>query len=296
MEPAEGPPGAAPVPPWHRDRLVTILLPEHHCRLLLVDASGTACEAEFRHLAGRVGAEVLGRATVAAVLLGADLKDDERLSIQARCEGPIEGYLVEVDSKLNFRGYTNKKTIRGLDRSARPFVEGVGKVGRLQVIRSTGSGIFYQGVTSFAQGDVATDLERSLRESQQIPSRLLIDHGYRMQLTSAIGILLQVLPGADAEAFPYLAAEIAARAERARPWTKDLETLAKLVLPESVPSKLLDSRPIRFSCRCSRERAISVLKLMGPPEGQATYPELNRVTCAFCNDTYEVLASELLAG
>src|SRR5688572_21293111 len=108
------PENTPPAPPWHADRLVSIVLPEHDCRLLLTDASGTAVEAEFRHLSGRVSAEVLARATVAAILLGADLKDDERLSIQARCEGRIEGWLVEVDSKLNFRGYTTKKTIRGL--------------------------------------------------------------------------------------------------------------------------------------------------------------------------------------
>jgi len=271
------------------------VLPEHHCRLLLTDASGTAFEAEFRHLCGRVSAEVLARATVAAVLLGADLKDDERLSIQARCEGRIEGWLVEVDAKLNFRGYTNKKTVRGLDRSSRPFTHGIGKVGRLQVIRSTGEGIFYQGVTSFAEGDVASDLERSLRESQQIPSRLLIDHGYKLQLTSAMGALLQALPGADPDAFAALAEEVAALADRGRPWPRDLDALASLILPERVPRKVLDSRPVRFSCRCSRERAINVLKLMGPPEGQASYPEQSRVTCAFCNDTYEILASELVA-
>jgi hypothetical protein len=33
---------------------------------------------------------------------------------------------------------------------------------------------------------------------------------------------------------------------------------------------------------------------MGPPEGGASYPDENRVTCAFCNDTYVVLASELV--
>src|SRR5436190_15476384 len=133
--------GGLPAPPWERDRLMTVILPAHHCRLLLAEVSGTAFEAEFRHLAGRVGAEVLARAAAAAVLLGADLKNDERLSIQARCEGPVKGYLVEIDAKLSFRGYTQKKTIRAFDRTKRSFSEGLGKVGRLQVIRSTGSGI-----------------------------------------------------------------------------------------------------------------------------------------------------------
>jgi molecular chaperone Hsp33 len=262
---------------------------------LLADASGTAFEAEFRHLSGRVSAEVTARAAVAAVLLGADLKDDERLAIQARCDGPIKGYLAEVDASLNFRGYTQKKTIPALDRSNRSFAEGVGRSGRLQVIRSTSAGTLYQGITNLAQGDVASDLERSLLESQQIPSRLLIDHGYGAQLTYAVGLLLQALPGGEEDGFARLASEVSARAARARPWSRDLEGLAAAVLPDSVPRKLLHSRPVSFSCRCSRERAINVLKLMGPPEGQTSYPEESRVTCAFCNDTYVVQASELAA-
>jgi molecular chaperone Hsp33 len=281
-------------PPWQNDRLLTVVLPDHHCRILVAEVSGTAFEAEFRHLAGRVGAEVMARAAAAAVLLGADLKDDERLSIQARCEGPIKGYLVEVDSKLGFRGYTQKKTMRALDRTRRSFAEGLSRTGRLQVIRSTSSGIFYQGVTAFAGGDVSSDLERSLLESQQIPSRLLIDHGYESQLTHARGILLQALPGVDSAGFDQLAGEVAARAESARPWTADLDALVSAVLPPSVPRKVLHSRPVAFACRCSRERAINVLKLMGPPEGETSYPEESRVTCAFCNDTYVVTAKELV--
>jgi molecular chaperone Hsp33 len=258
-----------------------------------VDCSKTAFEAEFRHLSGRISAEVTARAAAAALLLGADLKDDERLSIQVKCEGPVKGYLVEVDALLNFRGYTQKKSLPALDRSERSFAEGIGRSGRLQVIRSTGAGIFYQGVTNLAAGDVASDLERSLLESQQIPSRLLIDHGYQVQLTFAIGLLLQALPGADPGAFSRLATAVSERAERSRPWPRDPETLAGVVLPESVNRKLLHSRPVTFLCRCSRERAINVLKLMGPPEGQTAYPEESRVTCAFCNDTYVVTASEI---
>jgi len=284
-------PGASP--PWEKDRLVTVVLPEHDCRLLLVDASGTAFEAEFRHLAGRVSAEVMARAAVAATLVGADLKNDERLAIQVRCEGPLKGYLVEVDADLHFRGYTHKKALTDLDRSARSFVEGIGLVGRLQVIRSTNSGVFYQGVTALAAGDVASDLEKSLLESQQVLSRLLIDHGYGRQLTHALGILLQALPGADPDVFAGLANELSARAASARPWPRDPERLANLVLPEDVPRRVLQTRRVSFSCRCSRDRAINVLKLMGPPEGQASYPEESKVTCAFCNDTYVVLASEL---
>jgi molecular chaperone Hsp33 len=108
-------------------------------------------------------------------------------------------------------------------------------------------------------------------------------------------MLFQALPGADPEVFARLAEDLAGRAERARPWGRDLGALASRVLPEEVPRKVLGSRPVSFSCRCTRDRAINVLKLMGPPEGQTAYPEESRVTCAFCNDTYVVLASEMEA-
>jgi molecular chaperone Hsp33 len=287
---------SAKKPPWQQDRLRSLLLPDHDARLLLVDASGTAFEAEFRHLCGRVSAEILARAAAGAVLLGADLKGDERLAIQVRCEGPIEGYLVEVDATLSFRGYTHKKALPGLDRSARRCAEGIGTVGRLQVIRSTGSGTLYQGITNLAAGDVASDLEKSLLESQQVPSRLLIDHGYGAQLVHAVGLLIQGMPGADPGRFAELANAVAERAEHGRPWTRDLAALTDHVLPDAVARKVLHERPVSFSCRCSRSRAISVLRLVGPPEGETAYPAESRVTCAFCNDTYVVLASEIASS
>lgn len=283
-----------PSPPWQNDRLVSILLPDHNARLLLADVSGSAFEAEFRHICGRVSAEITARAIAAAALIGADLKDDERLAIQVRCEGPIEGYLVEVDAALKVRGYSNKKVLSELDRSDRPCSEGVGPTGRLQVIRSTGSGTLYQGITNLASGDVATDIERSLLESQQVPSRLLIDHGYGAQLTYALGALLQAMPGSNEQQFVKLAGVLTERADAARPWPRDLDALARVLLPSTVATKTLLSRPVSFSCRCSRDRAINVLRLVGPPEGETVWPAENRVTCAFCNDTYVVAPSEIV--
>jgi molecular chaperone Hsp33 len=276
-----------------KDRLVTVILPESDARLIIADASATAFEAEFRHLAGRVGAEALGRLAVATCLLGADLKNDERLSIQMHCDGPLLGYLGEVDAELRFRGYTQKKVIPELDGSDTPFSAAIGTVGRLQVIRSTNDGVAYQGVTELGGGDVATDLERALLESQQIPSRLMLDHGYQRQLTGARGFLLQALPGVKEEEFTKLANRVSARADASRPWPEDLDELRKKLIPEDVPHRVLGSRKISFSCRCSRVRVINVLKSLGPPEGERNFPEQSRVTCVFCNDTYEVSSAEL---
>ncbi len=288
-------PAASPSP-LGQDRLLTLILPEVGVRLVLVDASATAFEAEFRHLCGRCSAEVTARAIVGNVLLGADLKGDERLSIQLTSNGPVGGFLTEVDADLRVRGYPTRKVMRKLDVGTMKYSEALGTEGRMVLLRSTAAGVVYQGVTELAERDIATDLERHLRESQQIPSVLCIDHGYGRQLTHAVGFLMQALPGVEEVAFDELARQIRGRVGAARPFDRTLERLVEKVLPPDVTYQVLGERAPRFQCRCSRERVVSTLRSIGPPDDGQGYPEISRVTCAFCNDTYEIPSAEIDAA
>ncbi len=285
-------PRTSDAPPLGADRLLEVGFPGRNFRLLLADVSATAFEAEFRHLSGRIAAVVMARTAVASILLGADLKGDERLSIQVRSEGPLHGLLAEADALLRFRGYTNKKALPGLDDGAEPFTVGLGTAGRLQIIRSTGSQVVYRGITALQDGDVASDLETALRDSVQIPSRLVLDHGYDRQLTFASGALLQALPDCPPAAFESFATEFGRRAEAARPFGRDLDRLLAALVPADIPHRILLERPVGFACRCSREKVVDMLRQLGPPEGGAHLPE-NGVTCVFCNDTYRITAEEL---
>jgi molecular chaperone Hsp33 len=275
------------------DRLLDVALPGFAARLVLIDASTTAFEAEFRHLAGRTAAVTLARAAAGALLLGSDLKNDERLAVQVRAEGPLAGLLVEADARLRFRGYTHKKVVPELDASSSPPTAGLGPVGRLQIIRSTGSQVVYRGVTALRTGDPADDLRAAMEESAQIPTRLWIDHGYERQLTHVVGAMLQAVPGHDAAAFKALAAAIDARVDAARPFPRDLMALLAALMPPDVERRPLGERPVGFACRCSRDKVVAMLKSLGPPEGGGGYPDENRVTCAFCNDVFEIAATDL---
>jgi molecular chaperone Hsp33 len=283
---------STPDRPFGEDRLVEASLPDRSARLLLVDASATAFETEYRHLSGRLASCVMARAAAGVLLLAADLKGDERVALQIRAEGPLEGLLAEADAALRFRGYTNKKVVSELDRGEAPIEAGLTATGRLQVIRSTGAAVVYRGVTSLRRGDLEADIEAALVESAQIPSRLFLDHGYDRQLAFASGVLLQALPGGDEGAFAAFAAAVAARAEAARPFGRDLSALLDRLLPNSEPRKVLSTRPVAFKCRCSREKVVAMLRGLGPPE-EGAFPPLSRVVCAFCNDSFEIPASEL---
>ncbi len=277
------------------DRLLEIALEGRDMRLLVADVSSSAFEAEFRHLSGRLASETLARAAVAVVLIGADLKNDERLAIQIRTDGPVKGLLAEVDVDLRFRGYTNVKVLAGLDEGVVRQATAVGPEGRVQLIRSTGAQVVYKGITALRNGDIASDLEAALEESTQIPSRMWIDHGYDRQLTFASGALLQAMPGCTRQEFDELGAEISLRAEAAMPFGRDPEALVRALLGPDRVFRILRTRTVAFGCRCSRDKVVGILKQLGPPPETGEYPEESRVTCAFCSDLFTVSREELSA-
>ncbi|HYC76957.1 MAG TPA: Hsp33 family molecular chaperone HslO [Planctomycetota bacterium] len=290
------PPGGDASRRFGPDRVMDVGLPGRAARLVLVDATETAIEAEFRHLAGRVAAIVMARAAAASLLIGSDLKNDERLAIQVHAEGPLKGFLVETDASLRFRGYTQIKALEGYDSGSLPYVFGLGARGRVQFLRSTAAGVFYRSLTALRFGDVAADLETALNQSQQTPSRLWLDHAYDRRVLRSGGALLQALPGAELSEFTALADRIATRAQAARPWPRDLDALCDALLPPDVERRTLSTRLAAFACRCTRERVVELLKSLGPPEEEQSYPPESRVTCVFCNDVFEIPSDELGGG
>src|SRR4029079_9069470 len=78
--------------------------------------------------------------------------------------------------------------------------DAVGKNGILTVVRDLGLRELYQGQVSLLSGEVDEDVERYLRESEQVPSALscevLLDGA---EVVRAAGILVQALPGGQSD-------------------------------------------------------------------------------------------------
>jgi redox-regulated HSP33 family molecular chaperone len=66
-------------------------------------------------------------------------------------------------------------------------------------------------------------------------------------------------------------------------------------LPGSLPLQMLDVRPVRFECPCSRERAQGSLALLGGAELASMIVEDGKaeVVCEFCRERYEFSEGEL---
>ena len=191
-------------------------------------------------------------------------------------------------------------------RASRPRLgTAVGLTGIVTVIRDLGMGDRFRGQTPFVDGEIDTDVERYLNDSEQIDSALgceaFVDRAGGIAF--ATGILVQSLPGGlggkvVASARARLRAGDVALALATRLAADDgaasaitTAEVAGAALGEDVASlvQLGELRPVQFHCPCSRERAAATLAMLGEGELISMIEQDGRgeVTCEFCRSTYQ---------
>ena len=238
-------------------------------------------------------ARLLGKAAVATSLLTAHAKVEGRLSLQLRGEqGPL---------RLLFAECTAAGTLRGIARLEEEDEEGTaapiaaeatlgelapGALLAITIENPSPSGrepMRYQGLVALESPTLAGALEDYFRQSEQLPTRLLL----AADGTQAAGIMLQKLPGDAGDDDGWNRASAL------------LDTLAPLELLEWPVAtllhrlfhedgvRLLDQRPLRFECSCSRERVAEVLRSIGEDEARAAAAEgVAEIRCEFCGQRY----------
>jgi molecular chaperone Hsp33 len=177
----------------------------------------------------------------------------------------------------------------------------VGRSGLVSVVRDLGLRETFRGQTALASGEIDEDVERYLLESEQIASVIVCDAivGADGAVEFAGGILLQALPGTDGAAIVAAAGEglrgggllpfLAARPESAD------EIVVAALGDRFGEIQLLDRRPVRFHCSCSRTRAATSLAILGNAELSEMILEDGKaeVTCNFCRARYQFGDAEL---
>jgi molecular chaperone Hsp33 len=287
-----------------RDHLLTGLLIHQNVRVVAAVTGDLAREAARRHGAVGGAAAALGRGATAGLLLATLTKNGERLTAQLSGGGPLGTLMVDAAADGAVRVYTQNPAA---PVAAQPGVHvrlgrALGTAGVVRVARDLGLREIVSGQTPLADGEIDTDLERYLLASEQIPSALgcetLLDG--TLDPGASGGLLLQTLPGS--EGVPLLqrvSGELRAGAlTRAllHPDPCDAETLARRVLGDEAEDLLvLDTRPVRFSCPCTRERAAGALAMLGERElaDMAVQDEGAEVTCDFCRTRHHFDRDEL---
>ncbi|MGH8168324.1 MAG: Hsp33 family molecular chaperone HslO [Woeseiaceae bacterium] len=224
--------------------------------------------------------ETLGHSAAASALIAQSLKFEGSITLQISGEGPLAMLVVQCTSDLELRGMA---TAEPLDKSI-AFAELVQKA---RCAITVDAGIMerpYQGIVEVSGDSLADSIENYYARSAQIPSHL--------QLVSdrhcCGGLLLQQLPGEqspvadDWRRLGLLAATLRVR-DVAGGLSPDL--LSRLFAEDDL--RVFRAREAHFRCRCSRERAEDVLKLLGERETRDVLEEQGQVevTCEYCGRT-----------
>ena len=248
--------------------------------LTRVEVSSAAKALQNGHLMEDESAHFLAEGLAVAALLGAEMSEkDETVIVQMKCTGSLGGYLVECTAEGSLRGYTEKKT--GVDK----FLGNR----QYQVTRSVPGRIISQGVAASIDGYFRDSLQR----------RVIVN------IEGARGVMIEALPDSEVTAEELVALLSQFRNDSFASLTPSLrEGSDQPSLPKTgQPSLLLNfelkkSTPLKFGCRCSPERAITILREIkakedsGAGEGEVL-PDSIDITCHMCGRTFTVNKSML---
>jgi molecular chaperone Hsp33 len=279
------------------DRIARAIVADGAARVVAVVATDLVREAARRHDAGPTAAIAMGRAATAGLLLATLTKDEERVSVQIIGKGALGTITVDASSAGTARVFVaHPRAGAPLAPARRPVIgAAVGDHGLVNVIRDMGAGHDFNGQTSLVDGEIDTDVESYLCQSEQIDSALACETVLDAagHVAFAVGVLVQALP--NGEGTPYVA--------DARTRLREGAFLGALVGDDLTPADViaaalgtdvdvvtpLGDREVRFYCPCSRDRAASTLALLGAEDLLTLIREEGTadVTCEFCRERYD---------
>ncbi|RZA21406.1 MAG: Hsp33 family molecular chaperone HslO [Lysobacteraceae bacterium] len=281
------------------DLQLRFLLPTAGVRGVAVRLDDTWQTMAARAVYPQAVGELLGEAAAAAALFTGHAKIDGRLSVQLRSHGPLRTLFAECTAAGTLRGIAQLDQ-EMLDDGNPPPSRDLRTLGEDTVLAITIENpslggrdpMRYQGLVELDADNLAEAFEGYFRQSEQLPTRLLLAcDGER-----AAGLMLQKLPADAGDEDGW---------NRASALFETLDSQELLALPpadivhrlfhEETP-RLLDEKPLRFACSCSRERVAAMLVSLGTEEAHAAVDAgagEARVRCEFCGQDYRFDASEV---
>ena len=255
-------------------------------------------EAIRRHDCYPVAAAALGRTMTGALLLAANLKNKEALTVNIRGDGPLKNITADAVPEGFVRGYVANPHVELPlnDRGKLDVGGGVGQ-GLVTVTRFTGLREPMRGSSEIVTGEIAEDLTNYLYVSEQTPSSIglgvLVDTDFSAK--AAGGFMIQPMPDADEEIISKLEANL----QKLRPVTamidegKDAKEII-LEIMSGFDMEFLTTTDLAFKCQCSKERLEDVLLNLNHDDMESLIADGQaEVCCHFCGEKYHFTKEEL---
>ncbi len=283
------------------DEIIRIITQDGWVRASGITAKGMVSRAREIHDLSPTATAALGRALMAASMMGNQMKgEQDSLSLQFKGGGPLGAVCVVSDFQGNVRGYVGNPHVSNsyLRPGKLDVGAAVGKDGYLTVIRDLGLKEPYVGSVPLYSGEIAEDVTAYFAASEQIPTACALGVlvNQRGEVAQAGGYLIQLMPGAPEEVISAVEDGI----RRIPSVTGALEDgltavdlLAQVLGPLGL--EVLESQPVEYRCNCSRERVERALLSMGSAELRSLIEEQGQAElhCQFCDRVYHFSREEL---
>jgi molecular chaperone Hsp33 len=273
-------------------------------RGLMIDASQTVRRAQELQGSSAVAAAALGRGLMATAMLASTLKEkNSTVTLTVDGDGPLKKIVCvgghADDSAVAVRGYVQNHTVQlPLKDGKLDIGGGVGRHGRLSVVKDLRLKSPYIGQVNLISGEIASDLAHYYVQSEQTPS--LVSLGViasDVNVDSAGGVLLQAMPGCDDELIGQLELRSPIFGEIANELLHDTpEILLKSWFAGLGPA-LLETGGLRYECNCSRQRMGRALIALGEEELKRMITDDvdgAELVCHFCGKKYNFTTPDLL--
>lgn len=260
-------------------------------------------EARQRHRLSYVATAALGRTMSAGLLLASSMKrEGARVNLRIKGNGPLKGLFVDAGVDGTVRGYVFNPQIELPPNALGKLDVGgaIGSEGFLYVVRDIGYGYPYSSTVELVSGEIGDDVTHYLANSEQTPSALLLGVFVGAQgVTASGGLLLQVMPKAARD--EELIATLESRISSLKGFTpllqsgKSLTDIFEELLGDLDLVIFPDTQLVRFDCRCSFDRVLGALKMLGEVELQDMIEKDDgaEATCEFCGEIYQASSDHL---
>ncbi|MTI95784.1 MAG: Hsp33 family molecular chaperone HslO [Firmicutes bacterium] len=280
------------------DKLIKAVAADGKLRMTTAQTINTVQHARDTHDLLPVATAALGRLLTGALLMSADFKGEERLTIRVAGDGPL-GQLVADAGFGKVRGYVENPDVvlPSTDASKIDVAGGVGS-GNMYVTKDLRLKEPWQGSVPLVSGEIAQDLTYYMMHSEQIPSSvgLGVMVTPEAKIAQAGGFLIQALPGCPDQVLDVMESRVA-----------EINSVTEMFDYHGTPEGVLiwmlagldphifDPVSIEYHCDCSRERMARALVSLGPDELNKLKDEDIETVCHFCNSRYTFPVDEVKA-
>jgi molecular chaperone Hsp33 len=269
----------------------------------LVKLGPTVDSILSRHAYPEPVSRLLGEAVALTAMLGASLKSDGKLILQATTDGPVDLLVADYQVPGELRGYArfDAKRVAGLDADDDASLLGHGHLA-MTIDRGQDTER-YQGVVPLEGESLTEAADTYFRQSEQLPTfiRLAVARHFRSGGGEGAwtwrtgGLMVQKLTREGGVSSPKEFEEDWARAKMLAETVEDHELLDPMLSPDRLLYRLFHEEQVRVYraipldtyCSCSRERVEELLQRFSPEDlADMVVDGEVWVTCEFCNARY----------